>query len=74
MNPTLTTTAGTALYEPTAAEYNQYLERRVQAATGLTVEQFSEAYSKRELDQGDPAVSEMIALLRIGQNGDRSSP
>lgn len=69
MNPSHYTTAGTAVYEPSQAEYDDYLERRTQSATGLTVAEFHRAYADRELDEADPVVSELVALLRIGQNG-----
>lgn len=53
----------------TAEECAAYLEGEVQSATGLSVEDFHRAYLAGELDDADPAVSELAGLLRIGQNG-----
>lgn len=35
----------------------------------MSVADFKRAYGASELDEADPAVSELVALLRIGQNG-----
>ena len=69
MNSVLTTDAGTEIYEPSAKEYAEYLEERAQALTGMSVAEFKRAYDAGEADDADPAVSELVALLRIGQNG-----
>jgi hypothetical protein len=45
----------------------------VRRGTGLTVEEFVRAYEAGELDDADPAVSDLVGLLRIGQNGDRAA-
>jgi hypothetical protein len=53
----------------TPEEYADYVERRVQAAVGMAPEEFRRAYLAGELDDADPSVSELVGLLRIGQNG-----
>lgn len=69
MNQTFTTTAGTAVFEPSKKEFDDYLERRVQAGQNMSVDEFKKAYEAGRLNEADPAVSELIALLQIGQNG-----
>lgn len=63
------TQAGTPIVEMTAEEYAAYLEREVWRGTGLTPEEFRNAYVHGQLDDADPSVSELAGLLRIGQNG-----
>lgn len=53
----------------TAAEYEAYVEREVERALGMSADEFRNAYSAGDLDDADPAVSELVGLLRIGQNG-----
>jgi hypothetical protein len=53
----------------TPEEQAAYLEREVQSAVGMSVEEFIRAYTAGELEEGDVAVDEMVSLLRIGQNG-----
>jgi hypothetical protein len=67
------TPAGTLVVELTEDEYDAYLKDEVRRGTGLTVEQFVRAYEAGELDDADPAVSDLVSLLRIGQNGDRAA-
>lgn len=67
------TVAGTPLVTFTEEEYDSYLEGEVRSGTGLTVAEFVCAYEAGELDDADPAVSELVGLLRIGQNGDRAA-
>lgn len=67
------TSAGTPVVEMTQAEYDAYLEAEVRRATGFTVEEFVRAYKAGELDDAEPAVSELVGLLRIGQNGHRAA-
>lgn len=55
--------------EMTAAEYAAFLEREVEQALGLSVQEFRRAYLAGSLDDADPAVSDLVGLLRIGQNG-----
>jgi hypothetical protein len=69
MNSVLVTDAGTEVYEPSAKEYAEYLEARAQALAGMSVAEFKSAYEAGDLDDADPGVSELVALLRIGQNG-----
>ncbi|MGE5282563.1 MAG: hypothetical protein ACM3N0_09650 [Chloroflexota bacterium] len=69
MNSVLVTDAGTEVYEPSAKEYAEYLEARTQALAGMSVAEFRGAYEAGDLDEADPGVSELVALLRIGQNG-----
>jgi hypothetical protein len=60
---------GTPVVNLTAEEYDAYLENEVKRAIGMTVTEFVEAYKRGELDDADPAVSELVGLLRIGQHG-----
>jgi hypothetical protein len=69
MKSNYTTTAGTAIYEPSQREYDAYLERRVHQALGKTVSQFRREYAAGELDLANPAVSQLVPLL-ISENGD----
>ena len=39
---------------------------RHKSSPGLSVDEFKRAYEDGELDESDPAVSELVALLRIG--------
>jgi hypothetical protein len=50
-------------------EYAAFVEREVRAAIGLSPDEFRRAYLAGELDDSDPAVSELVGFLRIGQNG-----
>lgn len=63
------TQAGTPIVDMTAEEYEAYVERRVERAVGMSVGAFRRAYAAGELDDADPAVSELVGVLRIGQNG-----
>lgn len=63
------TPSGTPVVEMTSEEYAAYVEREVERAVGLSVEEFRRAYAAGELDDADPEVSELVGLLRIGQNG-----
>lgn len=69
MNSVLTTDAGTKVYEPSAKEYAEYLEARARALSGMSAAEFKRVYEAGDADEADPAVSELVALLRIGQNG-----
>jgi hypothetical protein len=76
MNQAMTvdeTPAGTLVVGLTQDEYDAYLEREVHRDTGLTVEEFVRAYEAGELDDANPAVSDLVGLLRIGQNGHRAA-
>ena len=63
------TAAGTPVIDLTSEEYDAYLEGEVNRLTGMTVADFVRAYNAGELDESEPAVSELVGLLRIGQNG-----
>lgn len=63
------TSAGTPIVEMSDDEYAAYIEREVSRSIGLSPEEFRNAYVHGKLDDSDPAVSELVALLRIGQNG-----
>lgn len=63
------TDAGTPVVEMTAEEEAAYLERETQAAIGMSVKEFTEAYLAGKTDHADPAVDELVGMLRIGQNG-----
>jgi len=39
----------------------------------MTTAEFIRAYGAGELDDADPAVSDLLVLLRIGQNGHRAA-
>lgn len=63
------TAAGTPVIDLSSEEYNAYLSGEVHRAVGLTVAEFTSAYQAGELDDADPAVCDLVGLLRIGQNG-----
>lgn len=63
------TSSGTPVIEMTAEEYEAFLEREVRAAMGLSVGEFRRAYMAGELDEADPSVTDLVGLLRIGQDG-----
>jgi hypothetical protein len=63
------TAAGTPVIDLTSEEYDAYLAREVHRAVGLTVAEFTWAYESGALDDADPAVCDLVGLLRIGQNG-----
>lgn len=63
------TAAGTPVIDLTSEEYDAYLESEVRRLKGMTVADFVRAYEAGELDDSDPVVSELVGLLRIGQDG-----
>ena len=63
------TAAGTPVIDFTEEEYAAYLERETQAAIGMSVAEFTRAYAAGKLDHADPAVDDLVGMLRIGQNG-----
>ncbi len=67
------TAAGTPIVDLTSEEYDAYLQREVGRAVGMTVADFVRAYTAGELDDTDPAVSDLVGLLRVGQNGHRAA-
>jgi hypothetical protein len=66
------TAAGTPVIERTPEEYAAHLERQVRKATGMSVAAFTAAYIAGKLDDADPAVGQLVGLLRIGQNGHKA--
>jgi hypothetical protein len=67
------TTAGTPVVDLTDEEYAAYLERQVQREIGMSVAEFTRAYTAGELEDGDVAVDELVGKLRIGQNGHKAA-
>lgn len=65
------TLAGTPVVDFSREEYDAYLDSEVQRAVGVTAVEFVRLYEASELDDSDPAVAELVGLLRIGQNGHR---
>jgi len=63
------TAAGSPVVEMTDEEYADFVEREVWAAIGMSPDEFRQAYLAGELDDSDPAVSELVGFLRIGQIG-----
>ena len=68
------TDAGTPVIERTVEESEAHLERHVQREVGMSVAEFTRAYTAGKLDDTDVAVDELVGLLRIGQNGHRAAP
>lgn len=68
------TPAGTLVVDLTDEEYQAYLEDEVRRGTNLSVAEFVRAYKAGEIDETDPAVSDLVGLLRLGQNGHRAVP
>lgn len=63
------TPSGTPVVEMTREEYATYLDREARHATGLSAAEFRRAYLAGKLNESDPTVSDLVGLLRIGQNG-----
>jgi hypothetical protein len=63
------TAAGTPVIDLTEEEEAAFLEREVHREIGMSVAEFTRAYTAGELEDGDVAVDELVGLLRIGQNG-----
>jgi hypothetical protein len=61
--------AGSPVVEMTDEEYADFVEREVRGAVGMSPDEFRRAYLAGELDDSNPAVSELVGFLRIGQNG-----
>jgi hypothetical protein len=54
----------------TTKEYEAFLAAEIgQWTSGLTLAQFISAYRGGELDDRDPEVSRLAALVGLGQNG-----
>lgn len=63
------TPAGTPVIDFTVEEYDAYLDAEARRLAGMDAAAFVRAYEADELEDSDPAVSELVGLLRIGQNG-----
>lgn len=63
---------GTPVVDFTDGEYDAYLEREVRRGSDLSVADFVLAYEAGELDDAEPAISDLAGLLRIGQIGSRA--
>jgi hypothetical protein len=59
----------TELVELTQDDYNAFLGRELEAGVGLDLATFLERYAAGDLDDADPEVARLAALLGIGQNG-----
>jgi hypothetical protein len=54
----------------TTKQYEAFLTSEIsQWRSGLTLDQFIHAYRDGELDDSDPEVSRLAALVGLGQNG-----
>jgi hypothetical protein len=67
------TGAGTPLIDLTREECDTYIEREVRRGVGMSAADFVAAYQGGNVDDADPAVSDLVGLLRIGQNGNRAA-
>jgi hypothetical protein len=63
------TACGTPYIVFTVEEHAARLERETQREIGMSVAEFTRAYTAGELDDGDVAVDHLVGLLRIGQTG-----
>jgi hypothetical protein len=59
----------TEVIEFTQDEYRAFLGRELDAALGLDIPTFLTNYASGELDEADPEVARLAALLGVGQNG-----
>jgi hypothetical protein len=59
----------TELIELTQGDYNAFLGRELEAGVGLDLATFLDRWSNGDLDEADPEVARLVALLGIGQNG-----
>ncbi len=58
------------VHELTTKQYEAFLSGEISRwRKGLTLDEFIRAYRGGELDDGDPEVSRLTALLGLGQNG-----
>lgn len=67
------TVAGTPVIDRTPEEYAAHLERQAHKVIGMTVAGFTNAYLAGKLDDANPAVGQLVGLLRIGQNGHKAA-
>jgi hypothetical protein len=61
-------TAQTEIIDLSPEEYEAFLAREVERGTGLDLATFIHAYGEGELDEADPEVARLVALLALGQN------
>ena len=59
----------TEVIDFTPDEYQAFLGRELKAALGLDLPTFFINYASGELDEADPEVARIAALLGVGQNG-----
>lgn len=57
------------IVDMTRDEYAGFLSQEVERGVGMTVREFITAYTAGELDDSDPEVARLAALLALGQNG-----
>ncbi len=57
------------LIRPSAEEYRDLVAAEIRAALGLDVDEFVGAYVTGAVDEADPEVARIAALLGLGQNG-----
>ena len=67
------TQAGTPVLEMSADEYRDFLDADARQRLGMSAEEFRRRYIAGELDDSDPDVGMLAALIAIGQNDDRAA-
>ena len=67
------TQAGTPVLEMSADEYRDFLDEEARQRLGMSAEEFSRRYVAGEVDDSDPDVGMLAALIAIGQNDDRAA-
>jgi hypothetical protein len=67
------THAGTPVLEMSADEYRGFLDEQARERLGISAEEFRRRYIAGELDDSDPDVGMLAALIAIGQNDDRAA-
>lgn len=59
----------TELIDLSRGEYEAFQTRELQAALGLDIPTFLTEYAAGKLDEAEPEVARLAALLGVGQNG-----
>jgi hypothetical protein len=67
------TQAGTPVLEMSTDEYRDFLDEEARQRLGMSAEEFRRRYIASELDDSDPDVGMLAALIAIGQNDDRAA-
>jgi len=67
------TQAGTPVLEMSADEYRDFLDEEARERLGMSAEEFRHRYIAGELDDSDPDVGMLAALIAVGQNDDRAA-